>query len=118
MSSPLIAAPSCGRAGARRVGSGGGQEPLSPVSYYDSTVEVLGSALKHGVDPDDIEHALQHALVIEEVGQDPTRYLVLGPDRSANLLELVVLDRPNGPVVIHAMPMRPQYQRLLTPQGK
>jgi hypothetical protein len=25
----------------------------------------------------------------------------------------VVLDRPQGPAVIHAMPMRPQYQRLL-----
>jgi hypothetical protein len=81
-------------------------------------VEVLGSALKHGVDPDDIDHALQHALVIEEVGEDPSRYLVLGPDRGANLLELVVLDRPTGPAVIHAMSMRAQYQRLLPPPGR
>jgi len=81
-------------------------------------VEVLGSALKHDVDPDDIDHALQHALAIEEVGEDPARYLVLGPDRSANLLELVVLDRPTGPVVIHAMPMRAQYSRLLPPPGR
>lgn len=81
-------------------------------------MEVLGSALKHGVDPADINHALHHATVIEEVGEDPARYLVLGPDRSANLLEVVVLDRPNGPAVIHAMPMRAQYRKLLPPPGR
>ncbi|HJQ00799.1 MAG TPA: hypothetical protein VJ851_04305 [Jatrophihabitans sp.] len=59
-------------------------------------MDVLGSALRHGVDSDDIQHALRHAIVVEEVAQEPTRYLVLGPDRAANLLELVVLDRPIG----------------------
>lgn len=52
-------------------------------------------------------------MVVEEVGDDPLRYLILGPDRAANLLELVVMDRPQGPAVIHAMGMRPQYRRLL-----
>jgi hypothetical protein len=50
---------------------------------------------------------------VEEIADDPVRYLVLGPDRAGNLLELVVLDRPQGPAVIHAMAMRPQYRRLL-----
>jgi uncharacterized DUF497 family protein len=76
-------------------------------------VEVLGSALKHGVDAQDIEHALRNAVVVEEVAEDPVRYLVLGPDRAANFLELVVMDRPQGPAVIHAMSMRAQYRRLL-----
>ena len=76
-------------------------------------VEVLGSALRHGVEVDDIEHVLRNAMVVEEVGEDPLRYLVLGPDRAANRLELVVMDRPQGPAVIHAMGMRPQYRRLL-----
>jgi len=71
-------------------------------------VEVLGSALRHGVESEDIQHALVHALAVDEVGEDLDRYLVLGPDRAGNLLELVVLDRPHGPAVIHAMPMRPQ----------
>jgi hypothetical protein len=52
-------------------------------------------------------------VVIEEVAEDPVRYLVLGPDRAGNLLELVILDRPQGPAVIHAMKMRPKYGRLL-----
>lgn len=78
---------------------------------------MLRSALRHGIDPEDIQHALVQALAVDEVGDDPLRYLILGPDRAANLLELVVLDRPNGPAVIHAMPMRDKYRRLL-PGGR
>ncbi len=80
-------------------------------------MEGLGSALRHGVESEDIQHALVHALAVDEVGEDLDRYLVLGPDRAGNLLELVVLDRPHGPAVIHAMPMRPHYRRLL-PGGR
>ena len=76
-------------------------------------MEVLGSAFRHGVEPADIQHAVTYALVVEQVADDPIRYLVLGPDRAANFLELVVLDRPQGPAVIHAMPMRARYRRLL-----
>ena len=76
-------------------------------------VEVLRSALRHGVRDEDIQHALENALLVEEIDDDPTRYLVLGPDRAAKLLELVVLDRPQGPAVIHAMPMRARYRSLL-----
>lgn len=100
------------------VGSGDGVSRYHQFRTTIQRVEVLGSALKHGVDPSEIDHALRNALVIEEVGEDPLRYLVLGPDRSANLLELVILDRPTGPAVIHAMPMRPQYRRLLAPPGR
>lgn len=76
-------------------------------------MEVLGSALRHGVEVKDIEHALRNAMVVEEIADDPVRYVVLGPDRAANLIELVVMDRPQGPGVIQAMGMRPQYRRLL-----
>ena len=78
-------------------------------------MEVLSSARRHHVEDEDIEHGLKHALLVEEIGEDPTRYLVLGPDRAGNLLELVVLDRPQGPAFIHAMPMRTKYRRLLPP---
>lgn len=60
-------------------------------------MEVLGSALRHGVEAEDIEHALRNAMVVEEVGEDPLRYLVLGPDRAANLLELVSWTGRRGP---------------------
>ncbi len=73
----------------------------------------MSSALRHGVDSADIQHALSKAVVVEEIGDDPVRYLVLGPDRAGNVLELVVLDRPAGPAVIHPMAMRTKYRRLL-----
>lgn len=57
-------------------------------------MEVLPSAHRHGVAEEDVQHVLDNAVVVEEVAEDPTRYLVLGPGRSGNLLELVVLDRP------------------------
>lgn len=52
-------------------------------------VEVLPSALRHGVEPEDILHVLRNALVVEDVDEDPTRYLVLGAGRTGQLLELV-----------------------------
>ena len=41
-----------------------------------------------------VEPALAHAVVLEEIGVDQVRWLVLGHDPSARFLELVVLDRP------------------------
>ena len=79
-------------------------------------VEVLRSALRHGVEAEDIQHVLRNAMVVEEIDEDPTRYLVLGADTTGRLLELVVMDRPRGPAVIHAMPMRAKYRALL-PEG-
>jgi len=52
-------------------------------------------------------------MVVEEVGEDPTRFLIPGVDTSGDLLEVVALDRSSGPVVIHAMAMRAAYRRLL-----
>jgi hypothetical protein len=50
-------------------------------------VDVLPSARRHGVedadiDHADVDHAVQHAVVVDEVAEDPTRYLVIGPDRA------------------------------------
>ena len=59
-------------------------------------------------------HAVEHSLVVDDLGEDPDRWLVLGPDTAGNLLELVVLVSTEGDeIIIHAMPMRPKYGRLL-----
>jgi uncharacterized DUF497 family protein len=79
-------------------------------------VEVHDSARKHGVADEDIQHAIDHALAIEDAGEDPDRWLVIGPDRVANLLEVVVLVTAQGTqIVIHAMTLRAAYRRLLEP---
>jgi len=55
-------------------------------------VEILHSAFRHDVQADGMQHVLTNSSVIEEVADNPIRYLALGPDRSGNLLELVVMD--------------------------
>ena len=79
-------------------------------------MRIYTSARKHGVADEDIRHAIDHALVIEDIGEDPDRWLVLGPDRAANMLEVVVLTTvESAQLAIHAMSMRPIYERLLRP---
>jgi uncharacterized DUF497 family protein len=79
-------------------------------------VEIHESARKHGVADADIVHAVDHALAIEDAGEDPDRWLVLGADQAGNLLEVVVLLTAEGAqLAIHAMAMRPKYRRLLEP---
>lgn len=81
-----------------------------------SVVEVHDSARKHGVADEDIHHSIDHALAIEDAGEDPDRWLVIGPDCAGNLLEVVVLMTVEGThLAIHAMPMRAKFSRLLEP---
>jgi hypothetical protein len=75
-------------------------------------VDVRPAARKHGVADDDIEHAMTHAMVIED--QDDDTRLYLGPCRNAQLLEIVSIVRNDGSqLVIHAMAMGAKYLRLL-----
>ena len=61
-------------------------------------------------------HAVEHSIVVDDLGQDPDRWLVIGPDRAANLLEIVVLVSVEGDeLIIHAMPLRAVYRKLLDP---
>lgn len=57
-------------------------------------MEIYGSAKKHGVSDADIEHAVEHALMAAE--EDDGKVLYLGPDRAANLLEIVSVLREMG----------------------
>ncbi|MDA8040004.1 MAG: hypothetical protein M0Z69_12795 [Actinomycetota bacterium] len=69
-------------------------------------MEIHESALRHGVAYEDIEHALAHSITWVELGDDPQRYLLAGPDRAGNLLELVILVLGRDELVIHAMPLQ------------
>lgn len=77
-------------------------------------MEIHDSAHRHDVAEEDMLHAVEHSLVVDDLGEDPDRWLVLGPDPAGNLLELIVLiSREGDEIIIHAMPMRPKYWRLL-----
>ncbi len=80
-------------------------------------MEIYASARKHGIDDEDIAHAIEHALAAGE--QEDGKVLYLGPDRSANLLEVVSLLRDDGSeIVIHAMRMRAKYKPFLRGEGE
>lgn len=75
-------------------------------------MEIHSSARKHGVADEDIEHAIDNVMSIDD--QDDDTRLYLGPARNADLLEVVTIVRDDGSeLVIHAMKMRPKYRRLL-----
>lgn len=75
-------------------------------------MQIHPSARKHGIADADIEHATRNAMAIDNL--DDELRLYLGPARDADLLEIVTLARDDGSeLVIHAMAMRPKYQRLL-----
>jgi hypothetical protein len=76
-------------------------------------VEIHRSARRHGVANEDIDHAYRRAAMWVELGDDPPRFLVVGPARSGNLLELVVIETDVSELVIHAMALRRSTQREL-----
>lgn len=77
-------------------------------------LQITPSALKHGVDRQDIEHAWRNAirLLEQEYGGD-LQVLVIGPDRSGALLELVAMPTQAPERIIHADRLRPRRYDLL-----
>jgi hypothetical protein len=75
-------------------------------------LEIHPSARKHGIADEDIEHAVTHAMAIDDIDDDARLYL--GPARNTALIEVVAIPRAEGTeLAIHAMPMRPKYRHLL-----
>jgi len=81
-------------------------------------VEIHPSARRHRTPDEDISHAYEHVVAWIELGEDPPRFLLVGPDRAGNLLELVVLDVPEDVVVIHVMALRRSTERELFGEEK
>jgi hypothetical protein len=79
-------------------------------------VRVHPHALKHGVAAEDAARAAAWPVWVEPLGDDDEdrRELRLGFDRSARLLETVVVIESDGELVIHAMPARRKYLDLLS----
>ena len=76
-------------------------------------LEIHPSAGKHGIADEDIEHAVTHAMAIDDTNDDARLYI--GPAWNATLLEVVTIPTVEvRELAIHAMPMRPKYRRLLS----
>lgn len=75
-------------------------------------MEIHPSARKHGIADEDIRHAARNAMSIDEQPNETRLYL--GPARDTTLLEVVtIVRRDETELAIHAMRMRPKYERLL-----
>lgn len=90
-------------------------------SYYDSRggIPLLGTPTR--CTDEDIRHAIDHQLVVDDLGDDDTPYrlLVLGPDPAGNFLEVIILIFDDErTMAIHAMPIRPKYLALLPNPGQ
>ena len=80
-------------------------------------MDAYESAHRHGIADADIEHAVDHAVLVAEDEDDKVLYL--GPDRAGNLLEVVAIKREDdSEIVIHAMKMRRAYEHLLDQIGE
>lgn len=74
------------------------------------------SALKHGITRTQITYTTNHLITLADLDSDsdPPKVLIIGPDKSGNLLELIALVlKGDELLIIHAMRLRPQFFPLL-----
>jgi len=77
-------------------------------------VEIRSSARKHDVEDGDICHAWDNAMRLVEFEYDgEDRLLIIGPDRSGTLLELVAVPVDGPARIIHADRLRPKFYDYL-----
>jgi hypothetical protein len=67
----------------------------------------------HGIADDDVRHALTNAIAAITSPSQPDFTMMIGPDIAGRLPEVGVLDAEDNDFVIHAMPARGKYLRLL-----
>lgn len=73
-------------------------------------MRITTSALKHGITEADIVHAWENAIRFVEFEYDgQARLLVIGPDTSGALLELVAVPVDAPTRIIHADRLRPKF---------
>lgn len=74
------------------------------------------SARKHGIPDDDIRHAVNNAIASITRPDQPDFTMVVGPDHRAALIEVGILETDDQDYVIHAMPVREKYLKMIDPQ--
>lgn len=84
---------------------------MSKITWLHGDVPlILGSAHRHGVPEEDVRHAVEHHVDSLDVGEGMT--MVIGPDRTAALIEVGVVAMYGGWCVVHAMrPARTKFLR-------
>jgi hypothetical protein len=77
-------------------------------------IEYTKSAFKHGISEEDIRHAIQHPVFDEIQDSNDDKHLLLGFNRSMNLLEIAYdIINEQKYKVFHAMKCRNSYYKYL-----
>ncbi len=95
-------------------------KPLAPSFVLRYTrVHLTDSAIKHGISEADIRHAQNQAIKIFDYFDDldRRRILMIGPDQSGNLLELLMAINPDSSLkIFHAMRLRAKFEESINNQ--
>jgi hypothetical protein len=79
-----------------------------------TTTNIRSSAHRHGISDGDILHAWRNAVrLIEYEYHGEERLLVIGPDASGAMLELVAVPADEPTRIIHADRLRPKFYDYL-----
>jgi hypothetical protein len=70
---------------------------------------IAPSALKHGLDEEEILHAYRNPVRIWDLGDGFT--MILGPNAAAIFLEVGYVDGDSAVVIVHAMRAREKFLR-------
>jgi hypothetical protein len=70
---------------------------------------IAPSARKHGVDDEDILHGYANPVRFYDVDEDMV--MVIGPDRSAQMVEVGVVEGDLAPVIVHVMKAQRKFLR-------
>ena len=79
-------------------------------------MEIHSSARRSGISDADLQHAVEHPILLVDLDpdSDPPKVLVVGLDRAGNMLEVIILVLAEDEhLAVHAMPLRKKYYRLL-----
>ena len=91
---------------------------MRPVELTTKVValEILASPRRHGIPEDDIRHAINNAIAAINAPHQPDFVMLIGPSSSMTLLEVGVLSADDNDYVIHAMPARQKYLKMIEPR--
>lgn len=70
---------------------------------------IAPSSRKHGVSVEAIRHVFDNPAYT--VPQPDGLTMLVGTDHAGNFLEIGIVDTDEGPLIVHAMPLRTKYQR-------
>jgi hypothetical protein len=88
----------------------GRNDKVTWLAVNGAEVIILDSARKHGIDDEDISHAIRNN--IRSFGMEEGITMVIGPGRHAQILEVGLVESVDGDLlVVHAMPARDKFLR-------